>query len=299
MCSQLEEIDASAITGTDEVSFLLPYDFANGCYNLKTLKLPPFTSITDMSSTSTPPIFGYTCLLDHIEMHTITPVVDLPRFCYSTYKGVQVFSPQVYISVTANSDLFPTYYNDWPVGPMFVAGNGATVKPQFYCDAYTPSENYVCNTATYNIPGGAMHNYSEARNAGCTVRETYSVEFQNVNDYMRVVISRKADAPADVREFYVSFDGGTPKRIGYEGSAVSDTSYDDIRKIRISYRLNDIEMATDYPMGHWTGASVDGIEIDEDDTEAVYYNLQGIRIDNPGNGLYIRRTAKGSDVVRL
>lgn len=41
-----------------------------------------------------------------------------------------------------------------------------------------------------------------------------------------------------------------------------------------------------------------GVEaIDADSEEAVYYNLQGIRVENPTPGIYIRRTAGGSERI--
>lgn len=68
--------------------------------------------------------------------------------------------------------------------------------------------------------------------------------------------------------------------------------------VRISYRIDGINLL-DYTMPLSRSGSVDGIEMDDDDTGAEYYNLQGIRVDAPAKGIYIRRTAKGSSVVSL
>lgn len=46
-----------------------------------------------------------------------------------------------------------------------------------------------------------------------------------------------------------------------------------------------------------TSTGIDGIGVDVTDNEAVYYNLQGIRIEKPANGIYIRRTAGKSEKV--
>ena len=44
--------------------------------------------------------------------------------------------------------------------------------------------------------------------------------------------------------------------------------------------------------------SIEGITVDSD-AEAVYYNLQGIRVANPGNGIYIRvQGGKTTKVIR-
>ena len=38
---------------------------------------------------------------------------------------------------------------------------------------------------------------------------------------------------------------------------------------------------------------------DEADAEPVYYNLQGVRVQNPGKGLYIKVPANRSEKVIL
>lgn len=45
-----------------------------------------------------------------------------------------------------------------------------------------------------------------------------------------------------------------------------------------------------------TGAGVSSVTVDNN-APAVYYNLQGVRVDNPGNGLYIRR--QGNTVTKV
>ena len=44
---------------------------------------------------------------------------------------------------------------------------------------------------------------------------------------------------------------------------------------------------------------IDGIMTDEADAEPVYYNLQGVRVQNPGKGLYIKVTGNRSEKVIL
>lgn len=54
------------------------------------------------------------------------------------------------------------------------------------------------------------------------------------------------------------------------------------------YDFNDL-------IGQYSG--VTGIETDDENVEEIYYNLQGIRVDNPTNGFYILR--KGSKVSKV
>lgn len=44
---------------------------------------------------------------------------------------------------------------------------------------------------------------------------------------------------------------------------------------------------------------INGIEIDNEGSDVEYYNLQGIRVDNPANGLYIRRQGNTTTKVIL
>lgn len=47
-----------------------------------------------------------------------------------------------------------------------------------------------------------------------------------------------------------------------------------------------------------TTSGISEISVDESDATATYYNLQGVAVDNPANGVYIRRLANGkSDKV--
>ena len=294
-CASLQTIDASAITATKDNPYTLLPNYASNCLKLTTLKLPAFTSPRVDYFVSNP-LFGYTCALTRIEMGTFWYDGSYPLFCYSSMNGATKFYPEVYISVTANSDL-SEYYNEWCTELLFGGSNGATVYPQIYCDAFTPSESYVYQTATYNIPGGTSSNYGNAIEAGCTVRETYGIKFEKEDGKMRVTITPAVNSSATVENFTVKVNNGSEKELDANGSIITGVYYNNIQKIRVSYTLNGVAMSTDYPAKYW--AAVEGIEIDEDTSEPIYYNLQGIRIDNPGNGLYIRRTAKGSEVVRL
>lgn len=44
-------------------------------------------------------------------------------------------------------------------------------------------------------------------------------------------------------------------------------------------------------------SGIDGIESDDANAEVIFYNLQGIRVDNPANGYYIRRQGSKVDKV--
>lgn len=261
-CSKLETIDASAVRGTDGEPFDICPDFAVNCLKLKTLKLPAVTTIWETNNSPNPPAFGYSCMLDHIELGTLWEVEPKLQFVYSTINGIRNYEPKVYVSVTANSKYLPNSFNSWPIGHMFSAGNGAAVSPQIYCDSYEPSRDYICPTASYFVPGGTLYKYTEAEQAGCKVRHNYTITFEKSGNYLKVDLGQVAPSTAEVKDFSVSFNGTSPKPVGLQGSATSDCTYDNVRTVRVSYKIDGIAMCTDYPAEHWNGASVDGITVD-------------------------------------
>lgn len=46
-------------------------------------------------------------------------------------------------------------------------------------------------------------------------------------------------------------------------------------------------------------AAIESVTASDDDAPATYYNLQGMRVDNPRHGLYIRKQGSGAEVVHL
>jgi hypothetical protein len=46
-----------------------------------------------------------------------------------------------------------------------------------------------------------------------------------------------------------------------------------------------------------TVAGINGVAADSQDAPVEYYNLQGVRVSNPGTGLYIRR--QGTKVEKV
>ena len=152
-----------------------------------------------------------------------------------------------------------------------------------YCipSLLTPIKNYFATGSAKN-PVSSL-----PKAAVAPITDVLDMQHKDGNRYAAV---KKLDGITDLHVY----DGVTGTEITPSGGLYTITG----DNVRLSYRIDGINLL-DYDMTINNAGSVDGIEIDEDDTEAVYYNLQGIRIDNPGNGLYIRRTAKGSKMVHL
>ena len=53
------------------------------------------------------------------------------------------------------------------------------------------------------------------------------------------------------------------------------------------------------PVKYEVGAGVEeiGVSSDDSDAEAVYYNLQGVRVANPSNGIFIKVKGSKSEKV--
>lgn len=265
VCRSLEIIDASAVRGTEEDSFdMFPY-FASNCPKLTTLKLPAFTSFWKTNGKPTEPAFGYACVLNHIEMGTLYTLENRPQFCYSPSGATLNFKPKVYIAVTANSK-YSEEYNSWAIGSMFQAANGAKVSPQVYVDSYSPSEDYICPTASYFVPGGTLYKYSGAASAGCTVRHNFTIQFEETDDSdLKVTIGQVYPPTADVRDFKVAFNDLEPRNIGTEGSVLSGSAglvLGYVQKVTVSYTVDGIPMSTIYPKEHWLYGGVDDITVD-------------------------------------
>lgn len=306
LCRNLEIIDASAVRGTENSSFdLYPY-FASNCLKLTTLKLPAFTSFWKTTEAPSSPAFGYACVLNHIEMGTLYTIENRPQFCYSPSGSTLNFKPKVYIAVTANRK-YSEDYNCWAIGPMFQAANGATVSPQVYVDSYSPSVDYICPTASYFVPGGTLHKYSEASSAGCTVRHNFTIQFEETDDCdLKVTVGQVYPPTADVSDFKIAFNDLEPIGIGREGSVLSGSAglvLGYVQKVTVSYTVDGIPMSTLYPKEHWLYGGVDDITVDntggisvsgrhitcgDDCASITVYNMTGATVwHEEGNETYL------------
>lgn len=249
----LELIDMSAVSGTEEESFTLGDAFAANCMKLKTVKFPRFASLWRYVNQNTSPAFGYSCTVSKFVLHTIWGLGDGLQANYSTLPGQNHFEPKAYVAVTANSAVDPQNFNSWPVGNLFGATNGATVAPIFICDAYTPSRDYVDPKASYFVPAATTANYHEAADAGCPVRELFKVSFSKSHGKLKVSIDKAEgyDLPAEITHYSVRIDNEHEFTLGTGGYIASVADYSQVEKVRIGYIIDGVQMYTDYPATHW------------------------------------------------
>lgn len=83
------------------------------------------------------------------------------------------------------------------------------------------------------------------------------------------------------------------------GSQATGTVQTNLDNVATWAAFNQGKKYNNYPALNWQGTATGVDNIDVDDTEAPveYYNLQGIRVENPTNGLYIKR--QGSKATKV
>lgn len=119
------------------------------------------------------------------------------------------------------------------------------------------------------------------------ITDVMALESKGNNRYAAVL---KLDGITDLH----IYDAAT----GTELRPVGDLYEINCEDVRFSYRINDINLL-DYTMKLSQTGAVDDIEVSDEEGVVEYYNLQGVRVSDPHNGVYIRRTAKGASLIAL
>ncbi len=84
------------------------------------------------------------------------------------------------------------------------------------------------------------------------------------------------------------------------GTMVTGTPTTDINAVKTWAAFNEGKLFNDLPALNWqdvAGSGIDEIASDDENAPVEYYNLQGIRVENPSNGLYIRK--QGSKATKV
>ena len=276
-CRNLTEINFSSLMmDYVDADLAIGPGYAAGCLKLKTLRFGDYTGFWHYNPDEhpTPPAFGYSCMVDTIYISSTSTVVS-PQFVYSTYMGKQHFTPKMYVTTTKNYGYSPLY-NSLPIGRMFSAGNGATVAPLIYLDAYQLEEprwpeyiDYVVPDATYFIPGGTSPSYSLAVERGNKVVEMFDISFYKTpQNTMKISPSLRKNISIDkfpeVSDFRVIINDDQVLHAAADGSFESVVPYSQVSKVRLSYKVDGNYFLTDYPNTHWLST---GITLSEKDAD--------------------------------
>ncbi len=60
-------------------------------------------------------------------------------------------------------------------------------------------------------------------------------------------------------------------------------------KLQLFSDLYDIEITLDFEIPGLASSGIEETVVSDENAPVVYYNLQGVRVENPSNGLYIKR----------
>lgn len=266
-CRNLKELDFSRLIMQYPGNGLgIGDSYAANCLKLKTVKFGDYTGFWSYPASMgpTPPAFGYSCVLDTIRISS-TEGSKFAQFCYSPANGVMHFTPKVYATLTTN-EAYSEFYDHFYIEKLFSAGNGATVAPIIFVDAYklaTPKwpeyRDYVVPDATYFVPGGTVSNYDSAVSKGNRVEEMFGISFDKSNpSYLKITITPRkgvADLP-EVTDFTAQFENGTTARPDANGVIKSPTSVSATHYVKIHYFLDGVHFYTNYPSGHWSTSDV-------------------------------------------
>lgn len=291
----LTEIDASAIQGTEENPFILCPPVAKACQQLAMVKFPPFTNFVHYGytdgTTMKVPSFENIPLM-HIEIGDFWAEEGDVVFSYSPINGKTDVRPNMYISVTRNYGK-ETRPARWALKGIFAGNNGAIVTPNFYCDAYSPAENYVAERGTYYVPGGCAANYSEASQAGHSVFELYRLDVTKSGNRMRI----EAIPASGVTDMKVKVNEGSPFSF-VSNRFTTDEQYDDVTSFTIYYTVNGVNLSTRYEPEFWTSTGIEESEITPSE-EYTVYELEGRELYKGSTlpatpGLYIIKDKNGN-----
>ena len=187
--------------------------------------------------------------------------------------------------IAVNSELISLNGETYTPDPVVTEGEGTETKPYTVKDVLSfesatyPANavwvegyivgSFVNNKVVFGTTGAVASNIALAPTPDCEdAALCIPVELQNRTDARTKL--NLSDNPGNLKA-KVSVEGNIVKYFGQNGV-----------KNLTSFKLD--------------AAGVEGIEIDEN-APVEYYNLQGVRVENPANGLYIMR--QGDKVVKV
>ncbi len=175
-----------------------------------------------------------------------------------------------YIYSTKAMELTNVYYDSNLMGTTYTATGAKTTaeltKVNFGTDAWTSLGDYCYPVLTWIADIDAVKLAAAA------------VVFNGEDTYSRVTTDFNVGTPAGVTWSAegLTIEGNTVKASAAESGTYTLTAT--IGKLTRSYKVT-VEATN----------GINDINVDSDDAEVEYYNLQGIRVLNPSNGIYIKR----------
>ena len=259
-CRNLTAIDMSAVTFDTAISsYAFPTNMIASCPKLTEIRLP---AVTNFMAWSSEPNIGPNVPLEKLVIGYFEANSGLHDGIVHFY-GAKTFTPKTYVKTT---DIVSDSWISgmWRLDRLYTAAYGAKVAPVFYCDAVTPSDNYVCKDATYYVPGLCLPYYSAAAEAGCTVSEMFAISIER----------KPSESTKDALHMYLTSDNTSFKLLSYSilnqddkttvitatsNDIVTPISYGDIKQIMLVYTINGEEMKTRYTIAELENSAIGDI----------------------------------------
>lgn len=245
--------------------------------------------------------------------YTKAGAVEVDAPVITPAEGVYVEAQEVTITAAADNKVYYTLDGSKPTDAStlytapFTVSEATTIK----AIAVDPDDNASSVATTIiAIAEGAKGDGTEtapynaiAANAGALAGMTNSVYIEGI-----IVSVKSIDTGSNGNaEYYISADGTEKDQLyiyrGYGLNGAKFTSAEDLKpgmKVTVNGSLstyqNVPQIGTGSKIVELDTTGVEDIEINEN-APVEYYNLQGVRVENPANGLYIMR--QGDKVVKV
>lgn len=185
---------------------------------------------------------------------------------------------------------------DYPVTNIsfWAKGQGQSANTATLYAVNDSGETALTDFTDWNTGKGDTKTYAIERDDVYQLKLVYNKETTGNLAIDDIVITTSSAGAAVLPDYNgVSTNGATSMRVDKLPEGKNQFRYTvvavsgDMKKSAPSNPV-DVELTT---------AGIEGIEVDDANAPVEYYNLQGIRVDNPVNGIYIRR--QGSRVEKI
>lgn len=299
----LLRMDQIQVTSTDpKDAFPFYSDFASGCTGLRIITLPNRTIFKKDLGT---PAFCGPYNLTYLQTGSFRVEGGNTPFVFNVINSDNTLNV---VTATDSSTEDIDKYAEW--GFLFKGLGHTGVNPNIYTDMRAPyapdaQSHYVFNTvwckATYYVPGLCARNYSEATQNYCTVKELYDISLSSRNGKAIVSVAPLNDR---IRFTGLSVNGGSPMSVGTGGDFDTGVNVSGITSVKLQYIISlpnavypGPSMSTTYTLEDFGMSGVEDVESGTSESPVEYYNVHGVRVENPSHGVYIRKAA--SEVTKV
>lgn len=213
---------------------------------------------------------------------------------YSSSGSYGESSPSLKLDKSNSYVQTPRY--DYPITRIsfWAKGQGQTSNTATLYAVDGTTETEIAEFSDWNQSKGVTVSYELTRNDVYQLKLVYNKEFSGniaIDDFTVTSSSEGASVLPDYNE--VSTGGATSMRVDKLPEGKTQFRYT-VKAVSSDNKKSAASNAVDVTLNT---SGIGSIENDDDNARVEYYNLQGIRVANPGPGVYIRR--QGSRVEKI